>query len=56
MQATALAPTALEAETLAKAAVLGGAEGAEHWLRFGGVLVFDNGDYQVFAPQGLDAW
>jgi thiamine biosynthesis lipoprotein len=55
IQATALAPTALEAETLAKAAVLGGVEGAAEWLRYGGVLVFDDGDYQVFAPTGVDA-
>lgn len=55
IQATALAPTALEAETLAKAAVLSGVEGGSRWLPHGGVLVFDDGDYQVFAPNGLDA-
>lgn len=55
IQATALAPTAVEAETLAKAAVLSGVEGASLWLPHGGVLVFDDGDYQVFAPEGVDA-
>ncbi len=55
IQATALAPTALEAEMLAKAAVLSGVEGGSRWLPHGGVLVFDDGDYQVFAPDGVDA-
>ena len=44
MQATALAPTALEAEVLAKAAVLerpGRAPRA--WLPHGGVVVLDDG-------------
>ncbi len=47
VQATALAPTAVEAEIRAKAAVLSGPEGAEPWLRHGGVLVFDDGSSQV---------
>jgi thiamine biosynthesis lipoprotein len=55
VQATALAVTALEAEALAKAAVLGGVESGARWLRFGGVLVFDDGDFQVVAPAGVDA-
>ena len=47
VQATALAPTAIEAEIRAKAALLSGPEGAESWLRHGGVLVFDDGRAQV---------
>src|SRR6185503_6292001 len=43
VQATAIAPTAIEAEIRAKAALLSGPEGAEPWLRHGGVLVFDDG-------------
>jgi thiamine biosynthesis lipoprotein len=46
VQATALAPTALEAEWRAKAAVLS-ADGA--WLAHGGVLVHDDGHHDVFA-------
>jgi FAD:protein FMN transferase len=43
VQATALAPTALEAEIRAKAALLSGPEGAAAWLPHGGVLVLDDG-------------
>ena len=44
VQATALAPTALEAETLAKAALLSGPQAARRLLaRRGGVLVHDDG-------------
>ena len=43
VQATAVAPTALEAEARAKAAVLGGPEQAERWLPHGGVVVLDDG-------------
>jgi FAD:protein FMN transferase len=44
VQATALAPTALEAEIRAKAAVLSGPEAGERWLaEHGGVLVLDDG-------------
>jgi thiamine biosynthesis lipoprotein len=50
VQATALAPTALEAETLAKAAVLTGPEGARGWLPHGGVVVLDDGSHQVVDP------
>ncbi len=40
VQATALAPTAVEAEALAKAAVLSGPEAGRHWLRrWGGVIL-----------------
>jgi thiamine biosynthesis lipoprotein len=45
---TALAPTALEAEALAKAALLSGPHGAQKWLnRHGGVLITDSGDVHV---------
>ncbi len=46
-QATALAPTAVEAETLAKAAILSGPERGLHWLRHGGVLVLEDGSHQI---------
>lgn len=49
VEATALAPTALEGEALAKAAVLSGPDGAGAWLRHGGVIVFDDGSAQVIA-------
>ena len=45
--ATALGSTALEAETLAKAALLSGPERARRWLAdFGGVLVHDGGEVE----------
>jgi FAD:protein FMN transferase len=50
LQATALAPTAVEAETLAKAALLSGPEGAGRWLSYGGLLVFDDGSHIVLEP------
>jgi thiamine biosynthesis lipoprotein len=43
VQATALAPSALEAEVRAKAALLSGPEGAASWLIHGGVVVYDDG-------------
>jgi thiamine biosynthesis lipoprotein len=43
VQATALAPTALEAEVRAKAALLAGPDAAPAWLPHGGVLVLDDG-------------
>jgi len=43
VQATAIAPTALEAEVRAKAAVLSGPEHAAGWLPHGGVVVLDDG-------------
>ena len=49
VQATALAPTALEAEILAKSALLSGPEGAARWLPFGGVLVPVEGEAEVIA-------
>lgn len=50
VQATALAPTATEAETLSKAAVLSGPAGARAWLPHGGLLVFDDETYAVVEP------
>lgn len=47
VQATALAPTALEAEFRAKAALLSGPERARHWLPYGGLIVRDDGTYTV---------
>jgi thiamine biosynthesis lipoprotein len=47
VQATAIAPTALEAEIRAKAAVLSGPDGAAGWLQQGGVIVFDDGSAQI---------
>ena len=50
LQATALAPTATEAEALAKAALLAGPVAAWDWLPHGGVLVLENG-----AVEALDS-
>jgi thiamine biosynthesis lipoprotein len=50
VQATAIAPTAAQAEVLAKAAVLSGPARAGEWLTHGGVIVFDDGSHQVLAP------
>jgi FAD:protein FMN transferase len=47
VQATAIAPTALEAEWRAKAAVLSGPDAAAGWLPYGGVIAFDDGRYAV---------
>lgn len=54
VQATALAPTAAEAEALAKAALLSGPERAPDWLSHGGGLVGEGGGYAaVPAVAGL---
>ena len=50
VQATALAPTAAEAETLAKAAVLSGPEQAARWLPHGGLFVREDGRYEIVGP------
>jgi thiamine biosynthesis lipoprotein len=47
VQATAIAPTAVEAEARAKAAVLSGRENASDWMPHGGVLVCDDGSTAV---------
>ena len=44
VQVTALAPTGVEAETLAKAALLAGPAGAAAWLVHGGLAVAEDGD------------
>lgn len=49
VQVTALAPTALEGEALAKAALLSGPDGAAGWLPHGGVVVFDDYSHAVIA-------
>ncbi|MBS1868813.1 MAG: FAD:protein FMN transferase, partial [Actinobacteria bacterium] len=49
--ATALAPTALEAETRAKAALLSGPLGARRWLvEHGGIVVHDDGAAEWIGP------
>jgi thiamine biosynthesis lipoprotein len=50
VQATALAPTGVEAEALSKAALLSGADLATGWLRHGGVVVYDDSSMEVVAP------
>jgi FAD:protein FMN transferase len=50
VQATALAPTAAQAEVLAKAAILSGPARAAEWLTHGGVVVLEDGDVQVVPP------
>jgi thiamine biosynthesis lipoprotein len=47
VQATALAPTAVEAEALAKAALLSGPERAPEWLVHGGLVVYEDGSHDV---------
>jgi thiamine biosynthesis lipoprotein len=47
VQATAIAPTAVEAEIRAKAAVLSGPDDGPDWLPHGGVLVFDDGSHTL---------
>jgi thiamine biosynthesis lipoprotein len=49
VQATALAPTAVEAEWRAKAAVLSGPEAAAGWIPHGGVVVLDDGSHFVVS-------
>jgi len=51
VQATALAPTGVEAEALAKAALLAGAGRAAGWLYHGGVVVYDDGTHEVVEPE-----
>jgi FAD:protein FMN transferase len=50
VQVTALAPTALEAEVRAKAAILAGPDHARDWLPAGGVLVGEDGGFDVVVP------
>jgi FAD:protein FMN transferase len=56
VQATALAPTATLAEIHAKAAILSGPGEASGWLRWGGVLVFDDGSHRVIASEPAETF
>jgi len=47
VQATALAPTGVEAEARSKAALLSGPGGASVWLAHGGLVVYDDGCFDV---------
>lgn len=51
VQATALAPTALEAEIRAKAAVLSGPDGAARWLPHGGLIVLEDRSHVVLEDE-----
>ena len=54
--ATALAPTAAEAETLAKAALLSGPEGARRFLGdHGGLIVHEDGELEPVGPISVRA-
>jgi thiamine biosynthesis lipoprotein len=53
VQATAIAPTAAEAEIRAKAAVLSGPDGALDWIAGGGVIVYDDRSAKVVEPLPL---
>jgi len=56
VSATALAPTAVEAEALAKAALLAGPQGAGAWLaRHGGLVIGDDGRLELHGPIEVDA-
>jgi FAD:protein FMN transferase len=55
VQATAIAPSTLEAEMRAKAAVLAGPDDAGAWLPHGGVVVLDDGGLQIREPASLHA-
>lgn len=50
VQASAMAPTAAQAEALAKAAILSGPDRAAEWLGHGGVIVFDDGSSLRLQP------
>lgn len=53
VQVTALAPTGVEAEALSKAALLSGPDRAAAWLTHGGLIVYDDGAWEVAdAPDG----
>ncbi|MGA7398066.1 MAG: FAD:protein FMN transferase [Solirubrobacterales bacterium] len=50
IQASAVAPTAVEAEVRAKAALLVGPDSAAEWLEFGGAFVLDDGQAKEVRP------
>jgi thiamine biosynthesis lipoprotein len=54
VQATALAPTGVEAEALSKAALLSGADDATAWLPHGGLIVYDDGSFDVIDPDSTE--
>jgi thiamine biosynthesis lipoprotein len=51
VQVTALAPTALEAEIRAKAALLSGPERAASWLSGGGVVILEDRSVEIVAAR-----
>lgn len=51
VQATALARSGVEAEALAKAALLSGPDHARDWLAHGGLIVHDDGSHEVIDPR-----
>lgn len=53
VQATALAPTATEAEALSKATLLDGPDNVERWLVHGGVVVLDDGHARILPARDL---
>jgi thiamine biosynthesis lipoprotein len=53
VQVSALAPTAVRAEALAKAALLSGPAGLPTWLPHGGIAVSDDGSVTVVDPEGI---
>ena len=53
LQVTAVAPTGLEAEVLAKTALLAGPERAARHLRHGGVVVLEGGVVEIAAHAGM---
>lgn len=50
VQVTAIAPSGVEAEWTAKAALLSGPERAGEWLRGGGLVVYEDGHFDVIEP------
>jgi len=54
IQVTALAPTAVEAEYRAKAALLSGLDGALEWLVHGGVVVTDQLEVRAWEFERKD--
>jgi thiamine biosynthesis lipoprotein len=55
VQATAIGPTALDAEVYAKSALLAGPVAGVDWLPHGGVLVLDDGSVETVRPARIVA-
>jgi thiamine biosynthesis lipoprotein len=53
VQATALAPTGVQAEALSKAALLSGPDRAPGQLNYGGLVVYEDETFEVIDPHGL---